>query len=92
MRLILFARMTAAFVRTGILLMALVGSGITGGQPSGGDVAIALLANTLASTYVCGAHCGWGVHHVGVPVHGIDVVRQSRGDTGKGRQAAPSAA
>jgi glycerol uptake facilitator-like aquaporin len=49
MRFSLFARMTAEFVGTAFLLMAVVGSGIMGERLSGGNVAIALLANTLAT-------------------------------------------
>ena len=49
MRFHLFARMTAEFVGTAFLLMAVVGSGIMGERLSGGNVAIALLANTLAT-------------------------------------------
>lgn len=44
-----FARITAEFVGTAFLLMAVVGSGIMGDRLSGGNVAIALLANTLAT-------------------------------------------
>ena len=43
------ARITAEFVGTAFLLMAVVGSGIMGERLSGGNVAIALLANTLAT-------------------------------------------
>jgi len=43
------ARYTAEFVGTAFLLMAVVGSGIMGERLSGGNVAIALLANTLAT-------------------------------------------
>jgi len=41
--------MTAEFVGTAFLLMAVVGSGIMGERLSGGNVAIALLANTVAT-------------------------------------------
>jgi glycerol uptake facilitator-like aquaporin len=41
--------MTAEFVGTAFLLMAVVGSGIMGERLSAGNVAIALLANTLAT-------------------------------------------
>jgi glycerol uptake facilitator-like aquaporin len=44
-----YARVTAEFVGTAFLLMAVVGSGIMGERLSGGNVAIALLANTIAS-------------------------------------------
>jgi glycerol uptake facilitator-like aquaporin len=44
-----YARITAEFVGTAFLLMAVVGSGIMGGRLSGGNVAVALLANTLAT-------------------------------------------
>jgi glycerol uptake facilitator-like aquaporin len=49
MRFSLLARITAEFVGTAFLLMAVVGSGIMGEKLSGGNVAIALLANTLAT-------------------------------------------
>ena len=49
MRFSLTARVTAEFVGTAFLLMAVVGSGIMGDRLSGGNVAIALLANTLAT-------------------------------------------
>jgi len=39
----------AEFVGTALLLMAVVGSGIMGERLAGGNVAIALLANTLAT-------------------------------------------
>lgn len=43
------ARALAEFLGTAFLLAAVVGSGIMGEQLSGGNVAIALLANTLAT-------------------------------------------
>jgi len=43
------ARALAEFMGTAFLLAAVVGSGIMGAQLSGGNVAIALLANTLAT-------------------------------------------
>jgi len=49
MRFRLHARMTAEFVGTAFLLAAVVGSGIMGERLSGGNVAIALLANTIAT-------------------------------------------
>ena len=49
MRFSLAARMTAEFVGTAFLLMAVVGSGIMGERLAGGNVAIALLANTIAT-------------------------------------------
>src|ERR1700722_1111411 len=42
-------RIIAETVGTGLLLAAVVGSGIMGERLSGGNVAIALLANTLAT-------------------------------------------
>lgn len=42
-------RLTAEFVGTALLLAAVVGSGIMGERLAGGNVAIALLANTLAT-------------------------------------------
>lgn len=49
MRFSLQARVTAEFVGTAFLLAAVVGSGIMGERLSGGNVAIALLANTIAT-------------------------------------------
>lgn len=49
MRFSLIARITAEFVGTAFLLMAVVGSGIMGERLAGGNVAIALLANTIAT-------------------------------------------
>ncbi len=43
------ARVAAEFVGTAFLLMAVVGSGIMGERLSGGNMAIALLANTIAT-------------------------------------------
>jgi glycerol uptake facilitator-like aquaporin len=45
----LVARITAEFLGTAFLLAAVVGSGIMGERLAGGNVAIALLANTLAT-------------------------------------------
>src|ERR1700685_760123 len=42
-------RVTAEFIGTAFLLAAVVGSGIMGERLSGGNVAIALLANTIAT-------------------------------------------
>lgn len=49
MRFSLYARMTSEFVGTTFLLAAVVGSGIMGERLSGGNVAVALLANTVAT-------------------------------------------
>jgi len=49
MRFRLHARVAAEFVGTAFLLMAVVGSGIMGERLSAGNVAIALLANTIAT-------------------------------------------
>jgi glycerol uptake facilitator-like aquaporin len=49
MRATLQRRFAAEFVGTAFLLMAVVGSGIMGERLSGGNVAIALLANTIAT-------------------------------------------
>lgn len=49
MRFSFYARITAEFVGTAFLLLAVVGSGIMGERLSGGNVAIALLANTIAT-------------------------------------------
>ena len=42
-------RMTAEFLGTGLLVAAVVGSGIMAGRLAGGNAAIALLANTIAT-------------------------------------------
>jgi len=44
-----FQRIAAEFIGTGFLVAAVVGSGIMGQRLSGGNVAIALLANTMAT-------------------------------------------
>jgi glycerol uptake facilitator-like aquaporin len=49
LRMILSRRMTAEAVGTALLLASVVGSGIMGERLAGGNVAIALLANTLAT-------------------------------------------
>ena len=49
MRFGFYARITAELAGTAFLLMAVVGSGIMGERLSGGNVAIALLANTVAT-------------------------------------------
>jgi glycerol uptake facilitator-like aquaporin len=49
MRFTSYARNTAEFVGTALLLLAVVGSGIMGERLSGGNVAIALLADTIAT-------------------------------------------
>jgi glycerol uptake facilitator-like aquaporin len=45
----LLRRIVAEFTGTFLLLAAVVGSGIMGGRLAAGNVAIALLANTLAT-------------------------------------------
>ena len=42
-------RLTAEFIGTALLLAAIVGFGIMGDRHAGGNVAVALLANTLAT-------------------------------------------
>jgi glycerol uptake facilitator-like aquaporin len=49
MRFSPYARFTAELVGTAFLLMAVVGSGIMGERLCGGNIAIALLANTIAT-------------------------------------------
>jgi glycerol uptake facilitator-like aquaporin len=44
-----FRRVTSEFLGTGILVATVVGSGIMGERLAGGNVAIALLANTIAT-------------------------------------------
>jgi glycerol uptake facilitator-like aquaporin len=49
MRFGLRARFTAEFLGTAFLVAAVIGSGIMGERLAGGNVAIALLANTIAT-------------------------------------------
>jgi glycerol uptake facilitator-like aquaporin len=49
MRFNLRTRLTAEFLGTAFLVAAVIGSGIMGEQLAGGNVAIALLANTIAT-------------------------------------------
>ena len=49
MKFNLRARLTAEFVGSTFLVAAVVGSGIMGERLAGGNVAIALLANTIAT-------------------------------------------
>src|SRR6202162_4600010 len=49
MKISLSRRLAAEFLGTGFLVAAVVGSGIMGERLSGGNVAIALLANTIAT-------------------------------------------
>ncbi len=49
MKFDLRARLTAEFVGSGFLVAAIIGSGIMGERLAGGNVAIALLANTIAT-------------------------------------------
>jgi glycerol uptake facilitator-like aquaporin len=49
MRFNLRARLTAEFLGTAFLVAAVIGSGIMGERLAGGNVAIALLANTVAT-------------------------------------------
>jgi glycerol uptake facilitator-like aquaporin len=49
MKFNLRARMAAEFLGTAFLLMAVVGSGIKAERPAGGNVALALLANSVAT-------------------------------------------
>src|SRR5580700_5817922 len=49
MKISLSRRIAAEFLGTGFLVAAVVGSGIMGERLSGGNVAIALLANTIAT-------------------------------------------
>lgn len=49
MKATLLRRIVAEFVGTALLLAAVVGSGIMGERLAAGNVAIALLANTLAT-------------------------------------------
>jgi glycerol uptake facilitator-like aquaporin len=49
MKFTLGARLTAEFIGTAFLVAAVVGSGVMGEKLAGGNVAIALLANTIAT-------------------------------------------
>jgi glycerol uptake facilitator-like aquaporin len=49
MKFTLGTRLTAEFIGTAFLVAAVVGSGVTGERLAGGNVAIALLANTIAT-------------------------------------------
>jgi glycerol uptake facilitator-like aquaporin len=49
MKFTLGARLTAEFIGTAFLVAAVVGSGVMGERLAGGNVAIALLANTIAT-------------------------------------------
>jgi glycerol uptake facilitator-like aquaporin len=49
MKFTLRARLTAEFIGTAFLVAAVVGSGVMGERLAGGNVAIALLANTIAT-------------------------------------------
>jgi glycerol uptake facilitator-like aquaporin len=49
MKFTLGARLTAEFIGTAFLVTAVVGSGIMGEKLASGNVAIALLANTIAT-------------------------------------------
>jgi glycerol uptake facilitator-like aquaporin len=49
MKFNLRATLTAEFVGSAFLVAAVVGSGIMGERQAGGNVAIALLANTIAT-------------------------------------------
>lgn len=49
MKFTLGARLTAEFVGTAFLVAAVIGSGVMGEKLAGGNVAIALLANTIAT-------------------------------------------
>ena len=51
-------RVVAEFLGTALLLAAVVGSGIMGEELSGGNVALALLANTLATGAALGGATG----------------------------------
>lgn len=48
MKFTLGARLTAEFIGTAFLVAAIVGSGVMGERLAGGNVAVALLANTIA--------------------------------------------
>ena len=49
MKFTLGARLTAEFIGTAFLVAAVIGSGVMGNRLAGGNVAVALLANTIAT-------------------------------------------
>jgi glycerol uptake facilitator-like aquaporin len=49
MKMTLGARLTAEFIGTAFLVAAVIGSGVMGEKLAGGNVAVALLANTIAT-------------------------------------------
>jgi glycerol uptake facilitator-like aquaporin len=49
MKMTLGARLTAEFIGTAFLVAAIIGSGVMGEKLAGGNVAVALLANTIAT-------------------------------------------
>jgi glycerol uptake facilitator-like aquaporin len=55
MKFDLRARVVAEFLGTAFLTAAVIGSGIMGERLAGGNTAIALLANTIATGAACGA-------------------------------------
>ncbi|MGA7217350.1 MAG: aquaporin [Candidatus Sulfotelmatobacter sp.] len=82
MKFSLRARLTAEFLGTAFLVAAVVGSGIMGDRLAGGNVAIALLANTIATgaalvalilTFgpISGAHMNPAVTLVDALEHGV---------------------
>jgi glycerol uptake facilitator-like aquaporin len=82
MKFSLRARLTAEFIGTAFLVAAVVGSGIMGERLAGGNVAIALLANTIATgaalvalilTFgpISGAHLNPAVTLVDALEHGV---------------------
>jgi Major intrinsic protein len=73
MKFHLRARLTAEFIGSAFLVAAVVGSGIMGERLAGGNVAIALLANTIATGAALQAlilDCG--------PISGAHLTRLSR--------------
>jgi glycerol uptake facilitator-like aquaporin len=83
MNLDLRIRATAEFLGSAFLLAAVVGSGIMGERLAGGNVAIALLANTLAT----GAMLTTLILTLG-PVSGAHFQSRSHTGDGLGRQLA----
>lgn len=94
-------RLAAKALGTAFLLTVVVGSGIMGGRLATGNVAIALLANSVATgcglwllITLFGAMSGYGQRGWAVSsrpislapmVHGVDIDRQSCGHAGAGR-------
>ena len=72
-------RLAAEGLGTGLLLATVIGSGIMGERRAEGNVALALLANSLATgcmlAQLLGAFCATGFWHWLVPAQGDEDAR-----------------